>query len=252
MHWHGLSPDILGPAFLAGLLVIATHVPLGREVLARGIIFIDLAIAQIAGIGVLLAGMIGLEHGRWSAQLFAAGAALLGAALLTWTDRRWGDAQEAIIGALFVLAASMAILLLAQDPHAGEQLHQLLVGQILWVTPVDLWPALLIYLPVLVLWFAWRGRLGHGGFYALFAITVTVSVQLVGIYLVFSSLIIPALAVRHLGNASGLAIAYAIGIGGYAAGLVISGLTDLPSGAVIVWTLALIAVAVGWMPGRRR
>lgn len=82
---------IVLPAFLAGLLVLATHIPLGAQVLRRGIVFIDLAIAQIAALGVIVAGAIGLDPAGWTVQLAAGVAAVLGALLLTWTERRWPD-----------------------------------------------------------------------------------------------------------------------------------------------------------------
>lgn len=126
--------SILWPALAAGLLVTATHVPLGVQVLSRGIVFIDLAIAQIAGLGVILADWIGLEPQGWLVQACALLAAVSGALLLTWTEKRWPDVQEAVIGVSFVLAASGALLLLASNPHGGEHLKDMLVGQILWVT----------------------------------------------------------------------------------------------------------------------
>lgn len=230
--------SILGPAFLAGLLVVATHVPLGQQVLRRGIIFIDLAIAQIAGIGVIAAHSAGWVEDGWGVQLAAVTAALLGALLLTWTDRRWPKIQEAIIGVSFVLAATAAILLLSHDPHGGEQLKDLLVGQILWVTPDDIWPVAALYACVLAFWFLRGPRLGGLGFYLLFALSVTASVQLVGVYLVFASLIFPALATRLRSGGAQLGWGYAVGMTGYAVGLAISALYDLPSGAVIVWALA--------------
>src|SRR5439155_6014922 len=97
--------SILLPALVAGLLVTATHVPLGTQVLARGIVFIDLAIAQIAGCGVLLADHLGFEPEGIAVQIAALAAALSGALLLTWTERRWPEVQEAVIGVVFVLAA---------------------------------------------------------------------------------------------------------------------------------------------------
>ncbi|MBZ0072769.1 MAG: metal ABC transporter permease [Gammaproteobacteria bacterium] len=240
-----LDITILGPALLAGLLVVATHVPLGQQVLRRGIIFIDLAIAQIAGIGVIAAHRLGWAEGGWGVQFAAVGAALAGALVLTWTDRRWPQLQEALIGASFVLAATAAILLLSHDPHGGEQLKDLLVGQILWVTLADLIPVLVLYTAVLTLWFTLGPRLGRLGFYTLFAVAVTASVQLVGVYLVFASLIIPALATRALPGRRQLAIGYVIGAAGYALGLIVSALYDLPSGAVIVWALAAVGVVGG-------
>ena len=241
---EGLELQILGPAFLAGLLVIATHVPLGQEVLKRGIIFIDLAIAQIAGLGIIAAHSFGFEVDGWLVQIIAGGSAMLGAVLLNWTESRWQQGQEALIGVIFILAATTGILMLANNPHGGEHLQELLSGQILWVDlPRLLWVAVL-YTLVLVVWLRFREKLGSLGFYLLFALTVTASVQLVGVYLVFSSLIIPALATLRMQQSGKRRIAwgYLIGISGYAAGLIISTLTDLPSGPVIVWSLALVAV----------
>jgi zinc/manganese transport system permease protein len=117
-----LDFSILWPAALAGLLVTATHVPLGMQVLARGIVFIDLAIAQIAGCGVLLANRLGLEAEGVAVQVAALAAALGGSLLLTWTERIWPDVQEAVIGVVFVLAATGGILLLALWLRLGERL----------------------------------------------------------------------------------------------------------------------------------
>ncbi len=83
--------SIVIPAFLASLLVLSTHVPLGTEVLRRGIIFIDLAIAQVAGLGVIAASATGWEAEGWLVQIVAVSAALLAAFILHWTDRRWPD-----------------------------------------------------------------------------------------------------------------------------------------------------------------
>src|SRR5436190_23398846 len=116
MTLTALDLSILGPAFAAGLLVTMTHVPLGIQVLRGGIVFIDLAIAQIAGLGVIVADFAGFEPQGWAVQGFALLAAVAGALLLTWTDKRWPDVQEAVIGVSFVLAASGALLLVASNP----------------------------------------------------------------------------------------------------------------------------------------
>ena len=245
MNWGAVDIGILLPALIAGLLVLATHVPLGSQVLERGIVFIDLAIAQIAGLGVICGVALGLPQGGVAVQLSAVTAALLGALLLTWMERRMPKEQEALIGVMFILAACAGILVLAGNPHGGEHLKDLLVGQILWVNSSQLlWLAGLTALLSLALWLGWVERLGRYGFYAAFAIAVTASVQLVGVYLVFSSLIIPALATRNLNGKQRLAAGYAVGAAGYAIGLVLSALLDLPSGAVIVWTLAACGLAL--------
>ena len=243
MNWSALDASILIPALLAGLLVTSTHVPLGIQVLKRGIVFIDLAIAQVAGLGIMVADLFGWEPQGWGVQAAAMGAAMAGAIMLTWAEKRWPDVQEATIGVSFVLAASAAVLLLAGNPHGGEHLKDLLVGQILWVSLKTLVPVLIVYAIVLGVWFGLRERIGRAGFYVLFAATVTVSVQLVGVYLVFASLIIPALATRKFAGRR-LAAAYLTSALGYAAGLAASALFDLPSGAVVVWSMAVVAVLV--------
>jgi len=235
---------IILPAFLAGVLVLATHIPLGAQVLKRGIVFIDLAIAQIAALGVIVAGSGQLDPTGWMVQLAAGTAAVLGAVLLTWTEKRWPDVQEAQIGVMFILAATAGLLLVAHNPHGGEHMQELLAGQILWVSYGQLlMPAIGAALILAALKF-FNERLGRLGFYLVFALAVTASVQLVGVYLVFASLIVPSLAVRHYPDRRKLPLAYLTGVGGYGIGLVLSVMFDLPSGALIVWCLALLAMAV--------
>lgn len=243
LNWGAVDASILGPALVAGLLVLLTHVPLGQQVLRKGIVFIDLAIAQIAGLGVMTADALGWEPQGWAVQASAATAALLGAALLTWMERRWPELQEALIGVLFVVASCVGILLLAGNPHGGEHLKDLLVGQILWVNPSQLWAMAALSALVLGAWFGLRSRLGRWGFYLLFALAVTASVQLVGVYLVFSSLIMPALAVRHAPARWRTALGWAAGALAYVVGLVASALLDWPSGAVVVVAMALVCMA---------
>ena len=144
------SIAILMPAMLAGLLVLATHVPLGQMVLARGIVFIDIAIAQVAALGVVAGhAFLGGETYGFFAQASATAAALLAAGFLAWTERRAGTSQEAIIGVVFVVAAAAQIVLLSFDTHGAEHLKDLLVGQILWVAPRDLLPIAALYALVL-------------------------------------------------------------------------------------------------------
>ena len=207
MNWSAIDASILGPALIAGLLVLATHVPLGMQVLDRGIVFIDLAIAQIAGLGVIGADALGLPEGGVAVQAAAVIAALLGAWLLTWTERRAPAQQEALIGVMFILAACASILLLSSNPHGGEHLKDLLVGQILWVSTAQIgWLAAVSALLLLALASGQIARLGRFGFYATFAVAVTASVQLVGVYLVFASLIIRALGTWALAGRRRLAV----------------------------------------------
>lgn len=243
--WHPpmLDWSIVGPALVAGLLVLATHVPLGLRVLSKGIVFIDLAIAQIAGLGVMAADALGWEPQGWGVQGAALLAAGAGALLLTWTERRWPDIQEALIGTLFVVASCVGIVMLADNPHGGEHLKDLLVGQILWVSTAQLQGMAGLSVLVLALWFGLGQRLGRAGFYLLFALAVTASVQLVGVYLVFASLIIPALAVRHVAGRARLVVAYGLGALAYGLGLAASTVLDWPSGAVVVLSMAVLGLA---------
>jgi zinc/manganese transport system permease protein len=237
--------SIIGPAFAAGLLVLSTHVPLGQEVLRRGIIFIDLAIAQVAGLGVIAAYAMDWDHGGIEVQLAAVSAALLAAAGLSWTEKRWPGIQEPLIGILFILAATGGILLLAGNPHGSEHLKELLVGQILWQTWSSLVPIAVLSGIVLVAW-SWLGARARAvNFYPVFAVVVTASVQIVGIYLVFASLIIPALATMGIRRGNRLVAGYVVGGVAYLLGIIVSLVLDLPTGAVIVWSMAAVALLAG-------
>ncbi|MET0122835.1 MAG: metal ABC transporter permease [Candidatus Thiodiazotropha sp. 6PLUC9] len=246
MNWFALQSEILLPAFLAGLIVAATHVPLGRHVLKRGIIFLDLAVAQTAGMGLIVAHVFGWEPGGWQVQMIAVTAAITASLLLYLTDKHWAEIQEALIGSLFVLTSSGSILLLAANPHGGEHLKELLVGQILWVSYQQIIPVALLYVVILTLWYSLRQHASSLIFYLLFAITITASVQLVGVYLVFATLILPALALRKVERGADVT-GYLIAAAGYALGLLLAALWDMPAGAMIVYTLALTSLLGGWL-----
>ncbi|MBV2120695.1 MAG: metal ABC transporter permease [Candidatus Thiodiazotropha sp. (ex Ctena orbiculata)] len=250
MNWQLLDPDLLLPAFLAGLLVALTHVPLGRRVLQRGIIFLDLAVAQTAAMGLIAAHSFGWEPGGWQVQLIAVTAAVSASLLLNLTEQRWVEIQEALIGTLFVLTSSGSILLLAANPHGGEHLKEMLVGQILWVDYQQLLPVALLYMVVLVLWYGLRQRSSSLLFYLLFAFAITASVQLIGVYLVFATLIMPALALRRAGRCAD-GIGYMIAAVGYGLGLITAALLDMPAGAMIVYTLAITSLLAGLILSRR-
>jgi len=247
LNWHALDPSLLMLPLLAGILVLTTHVPLGRRVLARGIIFLDLAVAQLAVLGVIVAHTLGWETQGWQTQLAASSAALIGAALLAACERRWPDIQEALIGSTFVVAASLAVLMLANDPRGGEHLSELLSGQILWISNTQIVQIAATYAVLLAIWGIWGERLGRVGFYLVFALAITASVQLIGVYLVFASLILPALGVRHIQGTRASVMGIALGTIAYIAGLMISAGLDLPSGPSIVVALALMAVLAGNM-----
>ena len=243
---------IIGPALAAGLIVLSTHVPLGQEVLKRGIIFIDLAIAQVAGLGVIAAHAMDWEQGGIEVQLTAVTAALIAAAGLSWTEKRWARIQEPLIGILFILAATGGILLLAGNPHGSEHLRELLVGQILWQTWSSLLPISILSALVLLIWYRVGSNFGRMNFYPVFAVVVTASVQIVGIYLVFASLIIPALATVGIKRGNRLVAGYLVGGMSYLIGIMLSVMFDLPTGAVIVWSMAAVALLAGLVISDKR
>ncbi len=243
--------SILLPAFVAGILVLSTHVVLGQQVLKRGIIFIDLAIAQVAALGAIVAHLNhDIEHLPFSNVWMPALFALAGAGFIAWLSKRMADELEAIIGCFYVLAAVAAMLMLSNDPHGAEMLKQLMSGQILWVNWSQLILPAVVSVGILSLIYAKPALLDGRGFYIMFALVITLSVELVGVYLVFSTLILPALAVNKFKVKYRLPTAYLVGLVGYIFGLILSARFDLPSGAAIVATLAVSAIVFRLMLGK--
>lgn len=252
----GLDLQVMGPALVAGLLVLATHVPLGVIVLNRGIIFIDIALAQVAATGVVFGTMMwGANVSPWVIQASAVGAALACSAFLVWTDKRFPTVQEAIIGVVYVTSAAVQLMMLAANPSGAEHLKKLLIGQILWVTPLQLLGVALVYAVVLAIWYYRDLQRERILFYVAFAFVITLSVQIVGVLLVFASLIVPALAARTAPPGMRPVIAFNIGVVGYVAGIVASALFNTPTGATIVCTLVpasiVAAMILGGTFGRR-
>ena len=234
--------EIVMPALVAGIMIALTHAPLGIEVLKRGIIFIDLAIAQVAGLGLVVANIIWHEAEGYVLQVSALALAMLAALFFRFTERILPQQQEAIIGVSYVLAASLALLLLADNPHGGEEMQHLLSGQILFITWHDVLTHAPIYGFILVVWFALH-RIRRGiRFYLLFALAITSSVQLVGVYMVFASLILPALAAIKSKRPN--LTAWACGLVAVAAGMVIAILSDMPAGLVIVMCYVVTCIAI--------
>ena len=215
--------------------------PLGLEVLRRGIIFIDLAIAHIAGLG-LIAGTVFLHDVTpWILQLLTLAFVILISILFWHLEKAHPKRIEAFIGASFVLAASATFLLLDDHPHAGELIKALLSGQILFVT----WDDVIFHLPiygVLLAAILLRPLASNGlAFYILFALTITLSVRLVGIYIVFASLILPALASEH--TRMPLKMAWATGVTSITLGILLGTYFDSPVGPMIVLTYAFVYLA---------
>lgn len=223
------------PPMAVGLLVLTTHISLGRQVLKRGIVFIDLAIAQAAALGVL-AGE-GLGFGGAATLLFSGGFAIAGAALVAWLSRAWPARREALIGLIYVGAASMTIFWVSSDALGAQRLSSLLGGDILWTT----WASML---PLFVVSLVYNGLLCFQPdsmnrdllFYPGFAVLVSLSVPLLGLYLVFVCLIVPALWNERTNSAL---LASAVSTVAFIVGVLLSFWFDWPTGT----TVAIVMVA---------
>lgn len=242
----GLSElvELVGWPLLAGLLATASHVPLGLQVIRRGVVFIDLAIAQIAGVTAMLASRW-IEDGSF-ATLAALLGAWAGAILVAGLARLWPTQREATIGLSYVAAAALALVLVSAEPKGMQQLQQLLSGDILWVTPdavIGLALATLIFVVVLRL----RPRILDQDryFYAGCASFIGLSLPLLGVYLVFSLLIAPALvaAVRRPPPAAAPCnfCGAWVAVLGFVIGLALSAVIDWPAGPSVVLMMALMA-----------
>jgi zinc/manganese transport system permease protein len=233
--------SIIGPALLAGLIITITHAPMGIEVLKRGIIFIDLAVAQIAGLGLLVSNLYLGNNVPWLSQIIALSFAIIAAFFFKMIENRIKSQQEAIIGVSFVLAASLAILLLADHPTGGEEIRHLLSGQILFITWSDVLMHLPIYILILVLWFL-PINLNGIGCYILFSLAITSSVQLVGVYVVFASLILPALSALNMTKP--YKIAWISGLFSVILGILCSMIFDLPAGPILVVSYVIVTILI--------
>ncbi len=232
--------SIIAPASVAGLMIALTHAPLGIEVLKRGIIFIDLAVAQIAGLGLVATGTLIHDAPAWLMQLIALLCAATAGLFFRLVEQRAPKQQEAIIGVCFVLSASLAILLLAGHPYGGEEIQHLLSGQMLFVTWQDVLRHAPVYGLILALWFAVPPVRRNICFYLLFALAVTSSVQLVGVYVVFASLILPALAALHSSHPH--MKAWCCGIISVLCGVICATLWDVPAGPVTVISYTIVTI----------
>lgn len=241
-----MNADLAWLAAPAAALLLASLVlvPLGAQVLARGVVFIDLAVAQIAACGVLAAGALVEEPGALLSSVAAAAAALLGSAGVWWLARRWPEQREALIGLVYVAGAGISVIAVAFDPHGRERLARLLAADVLWVP----WSAvaLLAVAAVMVLALsAVRGGLLRRDpvFYPAFALALSAAVQTLGLYLVFALLIGPALWTQR-GAALGQAVA--LGVAACLAGMGVSWALDWPSGASTALALCALGILAIW------
>jgi zinc/manganese transport system permease protein len=256
----------LWPAFLVSICLVGIHAYFGIQILARNVIFVDLALAQIAALGATVAFMLG--HPAQSAATYAYSLAftLLASVLLAFT-RTWATRvpQEALIGVIYVVGAAIAILLIDRAPQGAEHLKQILTGNILFAGSGELYAIAPLYAAIGLLHFLLRRQLMESGslgweflFFATFGLVVTSSVAIAGVLLVFSFLIVPAAigAIFARSLATQLAIGWAVGTLTTAVGLAASFAFDLPTGAAMVCAfggaLVLSGVLYAFLRGSRR
>lgn len=242
--------SILFPALVAGILISTIHVPLGAEVVKRGIIFVDLAIAQLAAMGAFMAVLLFHE---WEGTLVYALAvqglaflcALAGGLFFMYVEKRYPKIEEPTIGCIFVLSATLVLLVLSQNAHVGEHLKDLLAGQLLFISwsQIALLGSAAAFFALLL--FRFPSLISGKWFYLFFAAFVTVSVQFAGIYLVFATLVFPAVGVygvaRHKNK---LLLGYLGSSLGLVGGLLSAFWWDLSAGPAVVWGIALSMLVI--------
>lgn len=266
--------EFLWVPLLACLVLTGIHVYLGLHVLARGVIFVDLALAQVAALGIAVAFLVGhpitSDAAYWYALVFTVAGALVFAASRT---RRAPVPQEAIIGIVYAVSAAAAVLVVDRAPQGGEHIKQLLVGSILTVTPGEVATLAILYAlvgalhwvvrrPILEISLDADGALARGRrvavwdfvFYASFGLVVTSSVRLAGVLLVFCYLVVPATVAALLARSVGgrLAVGWGFGTVVSVLGLIASSVSDLPTGATVVVTFGILLAAVALAMAARR
>jgi zinc/manganese transport system permease protein len=267
--WEVMFWPIVACVLLPWLLVY-----LGLHVVQRGIIFIDIAMAQMASLGICLAVLFHLDLQSWTTFGIALGFTLVGGAIFSVTGKRASQIpQEAVIGISYVVAAAAAVLLLSRAAEGDEQIKQMLVGNILLVTPLEVWKCFALFVAVGLLHFALRRnfllvsfdrdaayakglrvRWWDFFFYASLGLVVTIFVRIAGVLLVFSYLIVPAVCGINLarGTRARLLLGWTVATIGGIGGLFWSFYGDLPSGAAIVCMFGGVLILVSMTSLLRR
>jgi zinc/manganese transport system permease protein len=252
--------DLMLPPIVAGLVILAIHSYLGLHVLARGVIFVDLAFAQIAALGTTVAILVGVEHHGTVELLFALGFTLLGALIFSLTRmEKSAVPQEAIIGITYVVASAAVILIAGLTAEGAEHIRETMTGTLIWVD----WPTIgkmsAAYAVIGALHFGLRKRflavsfapeqagnvrLWDFIFYLTFGVVIAFSVEVAGVLMVFSSLVIPGVVAFLFTNRFGAALLIAWGSGTVVivGGIGASFYWDLATGPLLVCAFGLMLV----------
>ena len=259
--------------FLAALVLTGIHAYLGFHVVERGVIFVDLSLAQVAALGATVAFAAGYDLHGHTAYWFSLGFTLLGAAVFAWTrSEKRKIPHEAIIGIVYAVSAALAILIVDKSPEGTEHIKYILVGNLLAVTPDQVLRTAALYGVIGALHWWWRKpffaisrdphqakrdgyriRLWDFLFYATFGFVVTSSVSMAGVLLVFTYLIVPSVAAILVADRTRVRLAFGWGLGAVASGVGLwaSSYWDSPPGAAIICAfgtlLILVSAYAAWM-----
>lgn len=258
--------QFMAAPFVMSVVLVGIHTYLGLHVVSRGVIFVDIALAQVAAVGSAMALLFGAEIGSNLAYFAGLTAAFFGAGILALTRQKSEKIpQEAFIGITYAVASALMILVLTGVAHGAEQIKTLLVGSILWVKWSMILKTTILYAIIGVLHWFWRKkfflisknpkqayddgvsvRFWDFMFYLTLGFVVTSSVQIVGVLLVFSFLVVPAVIGIMLANSTKnrLILGWIFGAIVSFVGCLISYYLDLPTGATIVVTFGIALVLV--------
>jgi zinc/manganese transport system permease protein len=243
--------------FTMCLILVGINCYLGLHVLRRGVIFVDLSLAQVAGLGSTVALLFHIEHDSPWSYFVSLGHTLLAAALFAWARRYEKKiSQEVLIGLVYALASALVVLVVHNLSHGAEHIKEILIGKIMWVSWEDVVQTGCIYSLVALIHYIFRKQIfavtmgekvENKGmwdflFFALFGVVITSSVGIAGILLVFSLLIVPALMSTFFAQTvkSRLMLGWGIGFLVSIVGMMVSYKLDLPAGAVLVVCFTLL------------
>lgn len=237
--------------FCMCLILIGIHCYLGLHVLKRGVIFIDLSLAQVAGLGTTVALLFSIEHHSSANYFISLGHTFVVALLFAWARKLDNKIpQEVLIGIIYAMASALVILVVNNLSHGSEHIKEILVGHILWVSWEDVIKTAIIYALVSGIHYYFRKQIIAVSFnqnikdrskwdflfFVLFGVVITSSVDVAGVLLVFSFLIVPALVSTFFqrGIRGQLIFGWIFGFFVCMMGMLISYLGDWPAGAVLV------------------